>query len=175
MRLYTIFRILFLLGCCGLLCCSCNSHKRLTKPTSLPAELTRKLGFQVSRHDDLKLYREAAQWLGTPYRYGGKSKKGTDCSGLVNQIYQNVYRIPLERTVAGMADKNCRKVNKTNLAPGDLVFFCTSKKKKGINHVGLFLKEDYFIHASTSRGVIVSNLKEEYYRKTWKKGGRVKK
>ncbi|MEI3125524.1 MAG: NlpC/P60 family protein [Odoribacter splanchnicus] len=55
-----------------------------------------------------------------------------------------------------------------------LVFFNTSRKRKGINHVGLFLKNGYFIHASTSRGVIISNLKEDYYRKTWKQGGRVK-
>jgi probable lipoprotein NlpC len=64
---------------------------------------------------------------------------------------------------------------KSDLSSGDLVFFNTSRKKrKGINHVGLFLKNGYFIHASTSRGVIISNLKEDYYRKTWKQGGRVK-
>ena len=70
---------------------------------------------------------------------------------------------------------HCRKIMKSDLSSGDLVFFNTSRKKrKGINHVGLFLKNGYFIHASTSRGVIISNLKEDYYRKTWKQGGRVK-
>lgn len=73
------------------------------------------------------------------------------------------------------AARNCRKIMKSDLSSGDLVFFNTSRKKrKGINHVGLFLKNGYFIHASTSRGVIISNLKEDYYRKTWKQGGRVK-
>ena len=70
---------------------------------------------------------------------------------------------------------HCRKVTKSDLKPGDLVFFNTSKRKKGINHVGVFLKNHYFIHASTSKGVIISSLHENYYRKHWKKGGRVKK
>ena len=114
-------------------------------------------------------------WLGTPYRYGGSTRKGVDCSGLVNQIYKQVYHRSLERSSSGIATRNCRKIMKSDLSSGDLVFFNTSRKKrKGINHVGLFLKNGYFIHASTSRGVIISNLKEDYYRKTWKQGGRVK-
>ena len=64
---------------------------------------------------------------------------------------------------------------KSDLKAGNLVFFNTSqKKKKGINHVGLFLKNGYFIHASTSKGVIISNLKEAYYHKAWKQGGQVR-
>lgn len=154
---------------------SCNSSKRLAGKSEQAARLSSKLGFKVHKKDDLRLYTEASQWLGAPYRYGGKNRAGTDCSGLVGQIYQNVYQISLQRTVDGIAEKDCRKVSKNELKPGDLVFFNTSKGKKGVNHVGLFLKDHYFIHASTSKGVIVSNLRETYYHKNWKKGGRVKK
>ena len=150
-----------LIGCCffcSLFLSSCNSTKRLGQTATQTSQLSHQLGFKVNRKDDLRLFSEAARWLGTPYRYGGSTRKGVDCSGLVNQIYKQVYHRSLERS-----------------SSGDLVFFNTSRKKrKGINHVGLFLKNGYFIHASTSRGVIISNLKEDYYRKTWKQGGRVK-
>ena len=154
---------------------SCSSHKKLSGRQAEAARLSSQLGFKVTPKDDLRLYSEASRWLGVPYRYGGKSRAGVDCSGFVGQIYQNVYKIPLQRTVERIAEKNCRKVTRSDLKPGDLVFFNTSKRKKGINHVGVFLKNHYFIHASTSKGVIVSSLHENYYRKHWKKGGRVKK
>lgn len=168
----------FLLGYCFfcmLLLSSCSSTARLRQTAVQTSQLSQRLGFKVNRKDDLRLFSEAARWLGTPYRYGGISRKGVDCSGLVNQIYRQVYHQTLERTCKGIATHNCRKIMKSNLSSGDLVFFNTSKKKrKGINHIGLFLKNGYFIHASTSRGVIISNLQEEYYRKAWKQGGRVK-
>ncbi len=153
---------------------SCNPQRHLTGKTRPSHELSSKLGFKVSRHDNLQLYTEAAQWLKVPYRNGGNTKKGVDCSGLICQIYPKVYGVNLPRTTGGMAAQ-CRKVLKSDLKTGDLVFFQTSGKKKGINHVGLFLKKGYFIHASTSRGVIVSNLKETYYRKAWKYGGKIRK
>ena len=140
-----------LIGCCffcSLFLSSCNSTKRLGQTATQTSQLS---------------------------RYGGSTRKGVDCSGLVNQIYKQVYHRSLERSSSGIATRNCRKIMKSDLSSGDLVFFNTSRKKrKGINHVGLFLKNGYFIHASTSRGVIISNLKEDYYRKTWKQGGRVK-
>jgi lipoprotein Spr len=66
------------------------------------------------------------------------------------------------------------KVSKNNLKTGDLVFFATSKNSNRINHVGIYLKNGSFIHASTSKGVIVSHLDEGYYSRTWKKAGRIK-
>lgn len=151
---------------------SCSSHKHLTQ--SQTARLSQQLGFHITSKDNLRLYTEAAAWIGTPYRYGGMTKKGVDCSGLVCQIYKQVYHKPLERSVARLAEKNCRKIMKEDLKAGDLLFFNTSKSKRGVNHVGIFLKSGYFIHASTSRGVIVSHLKENYYRKAWKYGAKVK-
>jgi cell wall-associated NlpC family hydrolase len=73
-----------------------------------------------------------------------------------------------------MLKKNCRKISRRKLKEGDLVFFNTSKSKSYVNHVGIYLKENKFLHASTLKGVNVSNLDEDYYRKTWICGGRVK-
>lgn len=72
------------------------------------------------------------------------------------------------------AHQNCRKVAKRNLKEGDLVFFHNGRKKRKATHVGIYLKDGRFVHASTSRGVIVSRLEEDYYRRCWMQGGRVK-
>lgn len=164
---------IFLIFLAGLSLSSCNSNRQLTRQqTDL---LSRQFGFPIHKKDDLRLYTEAAQWLGVPYRSGGNTRKGVDCSGLVVQIYKQTYHKQLERTTSQIAKKNCRKIGKSKLKTGDLVFFNTTKKKrKAINHVGIFLKNGYFIHASTSKGVMVSHLKEKYYHKVWRQGGRVK-
>lgn len=154
---------------------SCSSSKHLSQAKIQREQLSETFGFKLTKKDNLALYSAASQWLGTPYRYGGTTRKGVDCSGLVGQIYKQVYRVNLERSTGNIVQKNCSRVGKHGLKTGDLVFFNTSKKKKkGVNHVGLFLKNGYFVHASSSKGVIISNLKEEYYRKAWKQGGRVK-
>lgn len=172
-RLRSIYFLTLFLGCLSIMT-SCNSKKRLVRQTDI-IQLSEKLGFKIHHKDDIPLYAEAAKWLGTPYKYGGTTLSGMDCSGLVGQIYKNVYKKTLDRTAKDMEENNCRKISKSNLEPGDLVFFNTSKKKKGINHVGIFLKKDYFIHASSSQGVIINNLHESYYKKHWSKAGKVKK
>jgi Cell wall-associated hydrolases (invasion-associated proteins) len=73
-----------------------------------------------------------------------------------------------------MLMKNCRKIGKGRLREGDLVFFSTGNKAKAyVNHVGIYLKTNKFLHASTSKGVIVSDLDEPYYMRAWACGGRV--
>ena len=127
-----------LIGCCffcSLFLSSCNSTKRLGQTATQTSQLSHQLGFKVNRKDDLRLFSEAARWLGTPYRYGSSTRKGVDCSGLVNQTYKQVYHRSLERSSSGIATRNCRKIMKSDLSSGDLVFFNTSRKKrKGINH-----------------------------------------
>ena len=80
------------------------------------------LGIDINLEDDHKLYLEAADWIGAPYRGGGDSKRGTDCSGMVYQIYRKVYRIQVPRNTEELKNKN-NKVAKRNLKEGDLVFF----------------------------------------------------
>lgn len=132
-----------------------------------------RLGVDIDMHDNHKLYLEAAQWMGTPYRGGGSTKRGTDCSGLTTQIYKKVYHTKLPRTTGGQKQES-RKVTRRALREGDLVFFTSRNSGRKVAHVGIYLKNDKFIHASTSRGVIVSHLDETYYRKHWIQGGRVR-
>lgn len=120
------------------------------------------------------LYNEAVDWLKTPYRRGGMSSKGMDCSGLTGTIYKNVYGVVLQRSSKDISNIDVKNLTKDELLPGDLVFFSTSRGGKRVNHVGVFLGNRHFIHASCSNGVIISSLDEAYYKRTWVKGGRVK-
>lgn len=133
-----------------------------------------RLGVDIDRKDNHALYLEAARWIGTPYRSGGNSLRGTDCSGLTSQIYHNVYRQSLHRSAEEQRKHDCKKKSKRSLREGDLVFFHNGNRKRRASHVGIYLKEGRFIHASSSRGVIVSHLNEPYYHKHWLSGGRVK-
>jgi cell wall-associated NlpC family hydrolase len=135
-------------------------------------ELSSLLGITIKDASLLPLYREAADWLGTRYRRGGMSRKAVDCSGFTNIIYKNVFGEQLDRVSAAIAGNVKESIlDKDDLVPGDMVFFSTFNKKY-INHVGVYLGERKFIHASIKYGVIVSSLAEGYYSKTWRKGGR---
>ena len=131
-----------------------------------------RLGIEIGMEDNHYLYVESSQWIGVPYRGGGTSKRGVDCSGLSSSIYKKVYRKNLERNSDDQRKKDCRKVKKSKLKEGDLVFFHNGRKKKRATHVGIYLKDRKFIHASTSHGVIISTLDEEYWKKHWLSGGR---
>lgn len=165
-----------------LLFSSCGSQKmtnnRLLYDPAEVSNLSAKLGVKLSnldKDDDkhMPLYAESSLWLGVPYRGGGLSSKGVDCSGFAFLMYQKVYGKKIPRSTADLSRMKMKKVSKNDLQTGDFVFFATSSKNK-INHVGIYLKDGYFVHASTSKGVIVSHLYEDYYRRTWKKGGRLK-
>lgn len=99
-------------------------------------------------------------WVGTPYRSGGTTKKGVDCSGFVGNVYKDVYNINLPRRSVDMQKAVTILSDKNKMKEGDLVFFGKGK----VNHVGIFLRNDRFIHASTSKGVIVSSLEEKYWK-----------
>lgn len=132
------------------------------------------LTVKLTRHDNRKLYDECRQWLGVPYLYGGQDKDGTDCSGFVMQVYKAVYDRKIERNSARIFERNCEEIDKDELREGDLVFFVTGRTGR-ISHVGLYLKDGKFVHASSSRGVRVSDLGENYYVKHFKCAGRVRR
>lgn len=131
-----------------------------------------RLGMDIDMKDNHQLYVESSKWLGVPYRGGGNNKRGIDCSGLTSQLYKKVYHKKLQRNSDDQRTKDCHKISKRNLREGDLVFFHNGRKKRKASHVGIYLKDNKFIHSSTSRGVIISSLDEEYYRKHWLSGGR---
>ena len=137
------------------------------------AKASVRMGIDINKEDNHKLYIASAEWIGVPYRAGGDNKRGTDCSGLVSQLYKQVYNIRLSRSTDEQL-KESNKVSRRNLREGDLVFFTSRASKKRVAHVGIYLKNGKFIHASTSKGVIVSSLNEQYYTQYWLRGGRVK-
>ena len=113
----------------------------------------------------LSVVRTAKKFEGTRYKYGGTDKKGMDCSGLIYVSFQEE-GIPLPRTSRDMSLQGKRLYLK-EVNVGDLLFFETNKNRKVINHVGLVVEVNeegiYFIHSSTSRGVIISSLSESYW------------
>ena len=111
------------------------------------------------------------EWLGTRYRFGGESKKGIDCSGFTGVIYENVYKRSLPRDSRSMY-KMTNPISKEEMKEGDLVFFRIRRGQ--VSHVGVYLGNNKFVHASTSSGVIVSDLREDYYRRYFYKAGRLK-
>lgn len=151
---------------------SCHSSAPCLDYKAL-AQASIRMGVDIGLEDNHKLYIHAAEWIGTPYRTGGDNKRGTDCSGFVFQLYKKVYHTRLSRNTDGQL-KEIRKVSRRNLHEGDLVFFTSRASRKKVAHVGIYLKNGKFIHASTSLGVIVSDLKEQYYTRYWLCGGRVR-
>ncbi len=109
-------------------------------------------------------------WYGVRYRRGGNTKNGVDCSGFTMAVYTAVYGISIPR-IAREQYRNSRRISTTELAEGDLLFFNTTGR--GITHVGIYLGNNRFIHATVSKGVMVNNLFEPYYLKRYIGAGRI--
>lgn len=128
------------------------------------------------------LYSFIEEWYGVPYLFGGNDKSGIDCSAFVQQAYLNVFGINVVRTAFEQFNL-CRLImNTDSLIEGDLVFFYSvtrSRKSKRIRrhitHVGIYLANNYFVHASTSCGVTISSLREEYWANKFAGAGQVPK
>lgn len=129
-------------------------------------------GILFDSTSNLKLYNEVYDWLGVPYRYGGRSKSGADCSGFASQIYKHVYNISVGGSAADIY-KRLMPIEKADLKEGDLVFF--KIKYARISHVGVYLSNNKFIHATSfGKSVTVSDLNENYYKRYYYSAGRVK-
>lgn len=132
---------------------SCGGSKRATKMNKAQQITTYAKGF-----------------LGTSYRFGGTTSSGMDCSGLIYRAFFR-YGVELPRTSKNMS-KRGKKIKLKKTQVGDLVFFKTSKKGRGINHVGLVIRADgrdiQFIHSTTSLGVVTSTLNQKYWKKSFK-------
>ncbi|MGA1933528.1 NlpC/P60 family protein [Arcobacter sp. YIC-464] len=109
------------------------------------------------------------QWRGVRYKWGGNSKRGIDCSAFVQKAYKNSFNLKLPRTTKSQ-HKVGKYIEKTSLRLGDLVFFKTGWDSR---HVGIYLDNGRFMHASTKKGVIISSLNNSYYKKHYWKAKRV--
>ncbi len=128
------------------------------------------LGVHLAHTENQSLLQTITNWLGTPYSYGANSRRGTDCSGFVTQVFKKVYGITLKRSSRSMFS-TVQRVAKTDMKAGDLVFF--RHGKGAIYHVGIYLKDGKFAHAACNGGVMVSSLHQPYYQHNFYAAGRV--
>jgi lipoprotein Spr len=116
------------------------------------------------------LYNFIEDWWATPYRLGGKNKEGIDCSNFSNTLLTTVFRYNSSGTSTQLFQK-AKKLSNNQMKEGDLVFFRINQKD--VSHVGVYLANDRFVHASTSSGVMISDLNEPYWKKYYAGGGRI--
>lgn len=159
---------------------ACGSHKNAVRPSEkTPHAVSSKpeinqIEKDVEKHlkgKEKAVVEEAFEWIGTKYEFGRQDKGvATDCSGLVMRVYEKAIGCQLPRNSAKQAEY-CKEIKEKSIKPGDLVFFITNNGTK-INHVGIMIDSEQFIHAS-SKGVVVATLQMPYYRKVLQQFGRV--
>ena len=128
-----------------------------------------KMPITVTDKDNAKLYKVIEKWYGTPYKYGGCSTSGIDCSCFVKSVYSEVYGVELNRVAADIV-KNVSLIERSQLREGDVIFFANNKT--AISHVGIYLKDGMFAHASSAMGVTISKLSEKYWDTRYYAAGR---
>jgi lipoprotein Spr len=121
---------------------------------------------------NVMLYRFIDEWYGVKYRMGGTTKKGVDCSAFVQHLYQYVFGYDILRT-ACLQFKESKKITKDDLKEGDLVFFKVGTSR--ISHVGVYLRNNFFVHSASSKGVSIANLSNTYWSRYFAGGGRIVK
>lgn len=121
--------------------------------------------FNITLTHREKILFEAIKFLDTPYKYGGNSQTGIDCSAFTLQVFQNALSVELPRSAREQYAAG-EKISKDELQFGDLVFFNT-RRVSFPGHVGIYLGENQFVHASRSLGVTVSSLENVYYKKRY--------
>jgi lipoprotein Spr len=121
---------------------------------------------------NVMLYRFIDEWYGVKYRMGGTTKKGVDCSAFVQHLYQYVFGYNILRT-ACLQFKESKKIAKDDLKEGDLVFFKVGTSR--ISHVGVYLRNNFFVHSASSKGVSIANLSNAYWSRYFAGGGRIVK
>lgn len=171
-RLISLFAHLLLVSLL-LLTVGCGARRHVTTDADFAEELSQSLNMELSPKDNLLLYAFVNEWIGVPYVFGGNSKRGTDCSNFVRMVMAKSYGSRLSRSSETMYKRDVRKISKAKLREGDLVFFSTGRSKR-VNHVGIYLKQGLFAHASTQRGVMISSLNESYFKRYYRGGGRCK-
>ena len=119
-----------------------------------------------------KMFMEIIKYLNTPYKFGGNSKDGIDCSAFTQKVYSECVSISLLRTARDQYNEGTPVNDVDNLKFGDLIFFDTRRNVKP-GHVGIYLGDNLFAHASSKQGVTVSSLSNQYYFQRFMGGRRI--
>ena len=131
---FTRFSVCMLFAVCTLLLSSCGTRAPRVDYRELARAAVR-LEMDIDADDNHRLYVEVADWIGVPYRHGGTTHRGTDCSGFTAAVYKKVYHKKLQRNSDAQRTENCRKISKRQLQEGDLVFFHNGRRKRVANQI----------------------------------------
>ncbi|APY01270.1 C40 family peptidase [Lacinutrix venerupis] len=158
-KIALILLTIFILSSCG-----ASKNKRVVTRKTQTTKKVNQPKVAISEIAE-SIINNAEKYKGTRYKYGGTTKKGMDCSGLIYTAFlEEQLRIP--RTTSGLSSYG-DWIDLKKVREGDLVFFATKKNSRKVNHVGLVTATNgdnvEFIHASTSKGVMTSNIKEKYW------------
>lgn len=145
------------------------STPEVFEPNQLQLKYASLLDVLPSSLTNVKLFESVDDWYGTRYRYGGTTKTGVDCSAFTQAVYKSAFGINLPRTAREQYQAS-HQISFSNLQQGDLLFFNTTG---GVSHVGLYLGNNKFVHASCNKGVTVSDLDENYYAARFLGGRRI--
>ncbi len=147
---------------------SIAKEEEIEKATALQLKYSLLLNTEVELVNNFSLFQLLDEWFGTRYRLGGESKSGVDCSAFMQIMYAGLFGIALPRT-AREQHRFTKKVSRTELKEGDLVFFNT---RGGISHVGMYLQNNKFVHSASSGGVMISDLYDDYWSTHFVSAGR---
>lgn len=170
---------LIILFAATLILSACHSRRAVMKgepgeavatQPSIAEKYSSMMGVEVNSIQNGRLYAFIDQWMGTPYRFGGLDHDGIDCSGLSFLLQQQVYGINIPRTTGQQVQIIKRKYEE-ELQEGDLLFFDYDGKK--FSHVGVYLQNGYYLHASSTKGVIITKLHDPYTYKYFSRCGSV--
>jgi lipoprotein Spr len=158
--LFCALLLFLLIACKGNKSISIHEKER-DKPTRNEyVSLEKKLHIDLTKSNNIKLYEFISDWLGTPHKLGNCNKLGIDCSCFVKLLYEEVYNQKIPRSSLQIFEIS-KRIEKAALKEGDVVFF--NIKTTQVSHVGVYLKDGWFAHVSTSKGVMINNLSEKYY------------
>ena len=138
---------------------------------SLPNKYANLLGVAPTSLTNLELLAQMEKWFGTQYCFGGSTDSCIDCSSFTQVILRDVYNVKIPRNSQQQFDAST-KIETENLKEGDLVFFNTVSASMIITHVGVYVCNNKFVHASTSKGVTINDLSEKYFAKAYRGAGR---